>query len=141
MSAQEPQRAPTRYVEVEVVIHHANPSKDFAFGSAVIDGRRTDIYVGAKACAKKDGDRWTKEGVMPDTPMAHDTLLARVCLGVEAGKKPFAAFWQYATESPADEDDFDSNDYWDDDLADKLYDFGEPCEGCGCAPCRCEPEF
>jgi hypothetical protein len=124
MSTQSAKRA-SRYQEVAVTIHTSRPSKGYAFGSAIVNGVPTDVFVGSHGHAIQighhPGGRWDKTNIQPSTPIVGDVLIAKIHTDVEPGKKPAAVFWRVsvnAEESDGFDDDADFDPFLDVDLND-----------------------
>lgn len=132
MSQQQNDSVTPKYVEAYVAIHSSRPDRGFAFGTIRINDVSTEVFVGSKCHAAKDGNgRWEKKE--PMTPIEDDLLFAKICTEVDPGKKPFAVFWEVRMNMHTD-------DGFDHDAIDEDDDYLEECEWCGVAPCRCEPE-
>jgi hypothetical protein len=126
----------SRYVDARVTIHSSRRDKGFAFGTATIDGVTTEVFVGSRGNATKDGNgRWEITN-KPVTPSEGDYLDAKICTEVDPGKKPFAAFWQVISTAYDDIDDGGGFESFEDVDVDET-----PCQWCSCWPCRCEPEY
>lgn len=123
----------SRYVETTVTVHKARSDKGFAFGTALFDGIRGEVFIGSRAHGVKDGNgRWEK--ATPLTPAEGDILSAKICTVVDRGKKPFAAFWDIVHEA--------AQDHWGDEFVDDDFAVDEtPCRYCDCWPCRCPQKY
>ncbi|MCC7356217.1 MAG: hypothetical protein IT410_01205 [Candidatus Doudnabacteria bacterium] len=126
-----------KYVEVHVEIYKSLAHKGYAFGTAIINGTRKDVFVGKKGHSyQNENGYWEKyrEG-MQRAPFEGDVVRARVCLRVDPGKSPFAAFWYFLSEA-SDEGNNEGFSILEED-----YEARYLCDDCGMSPCRCAQEY
>jgi hypothetical protein len=136
-SAQNPQ-----YVEVTAFVTRDFPDRGFAFATAKINGRETDIFVGKRGCAKKVKGQWQK---LPEdrqyVPGAQDEICARVRLENEPGKKPSAVLWEILPDLYAWHDEREVEEAIAEGLR-YLAEHEAECDGCPyCNPSSFRPEY
>jgi hypothetical protein len=80
-----------KYVEVRVTIFRTY--EDYAFGTAVINGAKTEIFVGSRSHGVK-GRKGYWKATTPQMPSKGSVLTAKICTKVkDPGKRLFAVFW------------------------------------------------
>ena len=84
------------WVETEITITHSKPELGFAFGKAMIDGEISSVYVSSRCHSVYDANGYWEISGEIVTPERGDEIFAKVNTKVSNGKKPYAAFWQFA---------------------------------------------
>jgi hypothetical protein len=117
------------WVETEVTITHSKPELGFAFGKAMIDGEISSIYVSSRCHSIYDADGYWEISGEIVTPERGDEIFAKVNTKVSNGKKPYAAFWQFASQ-PTEPEELD--DYTDLDSEYRCLYCGRGSISCSC---------